>query len=140
MTVISQALFDGASIRCESPSFGDEFASAVADILEHFAPSDGESFFTLLALMPSIDMIGIMPRGFFEHYGPREGLVKLPLDDVLPRITICAAWRADTQLTLPAQRMLDAFSDESAAYVRQPTRRSASPQFSASSPKSRSHQ
>ncbi len=99
-----------------------------------------ESFSTLLALMPSIDMIGIMPHGFFERYGPREGLVKLPLDDVLPRITICAAWRADTPLTLPAQRMLDALSDESVAYVRQPARSSLAPLRAARGLKNRPHQ
>ena len=82
-----------------------------------------ESFSTLLSLMPNIDMIGIMPRGFFERYGPREGLVKVPIDDVLPRITICVAWRADVPLTLPAQRMLDAFTMVGGDYSRKSTHR-----------------
>lgn len=75
-----------------------------------------ESFSTLLSLMPNIDMIGIMPHGFFERFGAREGLVRLPISDPLPRITICAAWRADAPLTQSAQRMLDAFTAEGARY------------------------
>ena len=60
---------------------------------------------------------------FFESYGPREGLVKVPIDDVLPRITICVAWRADVPLTLPAQRMLDAFTMVGGDYSRKSTHR-----------------
>lgn len=78
-----------------------------------------ESFSTLLSLMPNIDMIGIMPQGFYEHYGRLQGLVALPLIDQLAPITVCAAWRADRPLTPQTQRMLDALISESADYLSQ---------------------
>ncbi|TAL55077.1 LysR substrate-binding domain-containing protein [Pandoraea sp.] len=69
-----------------------------------------ESFSTLLGLMPTTDVVGIMPRGFFQRYGPRMGLVELPIEDPLPRISIHAVARADVRLTVPAQRLLDEFT------------------------------
>jgi DNA-binding transcriptional LysR family regulator len=74
-----------------------------------------ESFATLLALMPRLDVIGIMPKGFFDRYGPVMDLVKLPIADVLPHATIHVLHRADTPLTLPAQRLLEAFLAEAHA-------------------------
>lgn len=74
-----------------------------------------ESFATLLALMPRLDVIGIMPKGFFDRYGPSMDLVELPITDALPNTTIHALHRADTPLTLPAQRLLDAFVAEALA-------------------------
>jgi LysR family transcriptional regulator, regulator of abg operon len=71
-----------------------------------------ESFSTLLALMPTLDLVGVMPRGFVERYGPRMGLVALPIDDPLPQTVIHVLSRADTPLTLPAQRLLDALVQE----------------------------
>jgi LysR family transcriptional regulator, regulator of abg operon len=71
-----------------------------------------ESFSTLLALMPSRDLVGIMPRGFFERYAGRMDLLELPIDDPLPTVSIHAVARADSPLTLPAQRLLDAFVQE----------------------------
>ena len=71
-----------------------------------------ESFSTLLALMPSLDVVGIMPIGFFDRYGPRTDLVQLPIEDELSRTTIHVLSRADGPLTLPAQRLLDAFVQE----------------------------
>jgi len=77
-----------------------------------------ESFATLLALMPRLDVIGIMPKGFFDRYGPRMDLVKLPIADVLPNTTIHVLHRADTPLTVPAQRLLEAFLAEAHALRR----------------------
>lgn len=74
-----------------------------------------ESFATLLALMPMLDVIGIMPKGFFDRYAPAMNLVELPIEDALPRTTIHALHRADTPLTLPAQRLLEAFVVEAQA-------------------------
>jgi LysR family transcriptional regulator, regulator of abg operon len=71
-----------------------------------------ESFSTLVALMPSIDAVGIMPQGFFERYARHMGIVQLPIDDPLPRVTLHAVWRADTPLTAPAARLLDALEQE----------------------------
>ncbi|MDR3454924.1 MAG: LysR substrate-binding domain-containing protein [Rhodoferax sp.] len=71
-----------------------------------------ESFSTLLALMPSLDVVGVMPRGFFDRYGPRTDLVALPIEDALPSTTMHILSRADGPLTLPAQRLLDAFVQE----------------------------
>jgi DNA-binding transcriptional LysR family regulator len=71
-----------------------------------------ESFSTLLALMPGLDVIGVVPRGFFERYGPRMGLIELPIDDPLPSTTIHAVSRIDAPLTVPTRRLLDAFVQE----------------------------
>lgn len=79
-----------------------------------------ESFATLLALMPRLDVIGIMPKGFFDRHGPGMDLVQLPIADVLPNTTIHILYRADTPLTLPAQRLLDAFIAEARALRRSP--------------------
>jgi len=71
-----------------------------------------ESFSTLLGVMPHLDVVGIMPRGFFDRYGPRTDLIDLPIEDPLPNTTIHIVTRADTPLTLPARRLLDAFVQE----------------------------
>ncbi|XXA07895.1 LysR family transcriptional regulator [Paraburkholderia sp. A3BS-1L] len=71
-----------------------------------------ESFATLLALMPRMDVAGIMPRGFFDRYGSAMDLIELPIADALPRSTIHALYRADMPLTVPAQRLLESFVSE----------------------------
>lgn len=71
-----------------------------------------ESFSTLVAIMPSLDAVGIMPAGFFEQYARRMGLAKLPIDDPLPRVMLHALWRADAPLTAPAGRLLEAMEHE----------------------------
>ena len=71
-----------------------------------------QSFTTLLALMPTLDVVGIMPRGFFDRYGPLLQLTTLPIEDTLPRLTIHVVSRGDAPLTLPAQRLVDAFVQE----------------------------
>lgn len=71
-----------------------------------------ESFSTLLAILPSIDAVAIMPQGFFFEYASRMGIVQLPIEDPLPRVTLIAVWRADAPLTLPATRLLDALEQE----------------------------
>lgn len=71
-----------------------------------------ESFSTLLALVPRLDVIAIMPKGFFDRHGPLMDFVQLPIADALPNTTIYALHRADTPLTLPAQRLLEAFVAE----------------------------
>ncbi|OLL31461.1 hypothetical protein BTH42_10970 [Burkholderia sp. SRS-W-2-2016] len=73
-----------------------------------------ESFATLLALMPRMDVVGIMPKGFFDRHGPAMDLIELPIADALPSTTIHALYRADAPLTVPAQRLLDAFVAEAA--------------------------
>lgn len=87
-----------------------------------------ESFSTLLALMPSRDVVGIMPRGFFERYAARMDLVELPIEDPLPTVTIHAASRADSPLTLPAQRLLDSFAQEAREHRRRRGGRSDAPE------------
>jgi DNA-binding transcriptional LysR family regulator len=71
-----------------------------------------ETFSTLVALMPSVDAVGIMPQGFFEQYASRMGLIRLPIDDPLPKVTLHAVWRADAPLTAPAGLLLDALELE----------------------------
>ncbi|MCA0325458.1 MAG: LysR family transcriptional regulator [Proteobacteria bacterium] len=84
-------------------------------------PSDGaaratplafESFSTLLAVVSASDYLAVVPHGFFEFYGPRLGIVRLPLHDPLPVLRVCAMWRADAPLTVPAQRLLEALLEE----------------------------
>jgi DNA-binding transcriptional LysR family regulator len=72
-----------------------------------------ESFSTLLSLISGLDLIGIMPAPFFEQVGRHAGIVKLPIDDALPRVTLHAVWRADAPLAAPAQRLLEALEHES---------------------------
>lgn len=71
-----------------------------------------ESFSTLLALMPGLDIVGVMPSRFFERYGKSVDLVALPVDDPLPTTTLHLVSRADRPLTLPAQRLLEAVVQE----------------------------
>lgn len=81
-------------------------------------PIQCESFSTLLSIMTGMDVIGIMPEGFYERYGPRQDVVCLPIEDNLPRNMICAAWRAEAPLTRPAQRLLDEFTLEGLAQAK----------------------
>lgn len=66
------------------------------------------SFSTLLAVLPQMDAVALMPQRVFEAHGARAGLVALPMRDPLPMTTIHAFFRADGPLSLPAQRLLDA--------------------------------
>lgn len=71
-----------------------------------------ESFSTLLALLPSVDAVAIMPAGFYAGYAAPRGLLRLPIEDPLPRVSVHAAWRADAPLTAPAAHLLDALEQE----------------------------
>lgn len=73
---------------------------------------DCESFSTLLAVLPSMDTLAIVPERFYEAHGPRMGLVALSLQETLPATTIHIFSRADAPLSLPAQRLLDTFMQE----------------------------
>lgn len=88
------------------------------DAAENFIPKvrlECESFATLLVLMPRLDVIGIMPKGFFDRYAPAMDVMELPIADELQSATIYALYRADAPLTLPAQRLLEAFAAEAMA-------------------------
>ncbi len=74
-----------------------------------------ESFSSVLALMPAMDVVGVMPRRFFDRYGPRLGLTMLPIEDPLPSPIIHILNRTDGPLTFPAQRLRDAFVHEAEA-------------------------
>ncbi|MGE4336706.1 MAG: LysR substrate-binding domain-containing protein [Pigmentiphaga sp.] len=71
-----------------------------------------ESFATVLALLPALDVLAVMPRRFFDRYGPRLGLHMLAIKDPLPCPTIHILWRADGPLSVPAQRLRDVFIHE----------------------------
>lgn len=71
-----------------------------------------ESFSTLLAVLPQMPTLAIVPRRFYEVHGPRMGLVALGLQEKLAGTTIHLLFRADAPLSLPAQRLLDTFSQE----------------------------
>lgn len=79
---------------------------------------DCESFSTLLAVLPSMNTLAIVPQLFYETHGPRMGLVALSLQETLPATTIHIFSRTDSPLSLPAQRLLDTFLQESVS-VRQ---------------------
>lgn len=74
---------------------------------------DCESFSTLLAVLPSMDTLAIVPERFYATHGPRMGLVALSLQETLPATTIHIFSRTDVPLSLPAQRLLDTFLQES---------------------------
>lgn len=74
-----------------------------------------ESFATLIALMANRDVVAIVPRAFFGSYAAQAALVELPIEDPLPTMTVHAFSRADAQLSVPAQRLLDAFVQETRA-------------------------
>lgn len=75
-----------------------------------------ESFATLLALLPSVEAVALVPQSFFERHGPRMGLVRVPVTDQLPHVTLHAVWRADAPLTAPASSLLDALMQEAAQH------------------------
>lgn len=77
-----------------------------------------ESFSTLLAVLPGMDAVALMPQRFFDSHGPRTGLVTLPITDALPLTTIHLFYRADGPLTLPTQRLKDGFEQEAKALRR----------------------
>lgn len=68
-----------------------------------------DAFSTLLALLPTMGALAVVPRHFFDTHGPRIGLVKLDIAEPLPPTMIHLAIRAEGPLTLPAQRLRDAF-------------------------------
>lgn len=78
------------------------------------------SFSTLLAVLPQIDAIALMPQRFYETHGPRSGLVARSIEDPLPMTKIHAFARTDAPLSLPAQRLLDAIEAQALRMQRQP--------------------
>ena len=77
-----------------------------------------ESFSTLLAVLPGMDAVALMPQRFFDRHGPRTGLVALPITEALPLTTIHLFQRSDGPLTLPAQRLRVSFELEAKALRR----------------------
>lgn len=71
-----------------------------------------ESFSTLLAVLPRVDMLALVPQTFFERHGPPMGLVGIGLEETLPPTMVHLFTRTDGPLTLPTQRLLDAFERE----------------------------
>ena len=78
-----------------------------------------ESFSTLLAVLPGMNTLAIVPKRFHEVHGPRMGLVALALRETLPPTTIHIFSRTDAPLSLPAQRLLDTFLQEAKSFVRE---------------------
>ncbi|MEY3887053.1 MAG: hypothetical protein RL650_1145 [Pseudomonadota bacterium] len=74
-----------------------------------------DSFSTLLAVLPQMQTLALVPRRFYDVHGPRMGLVALELEEKLPSTSIHLIFRADATLSLPAQRLLDAFAQEASA-------------------------
>lgn len=74
-----------------------------------------ESFSTLLAVLPGMDTLAIVPARFHQVHGPRMGLVALELQEKLPATTIHIFTRADAPLSLPAQRLVDTFLQEASS-------------------------
>lgn len=63
-------------------------------------------------MVANLDVVCAMPQAFVERHHARLDLVRIPIADPLPVSMIQAAWRADSPLTLPARRLLDAFGEE----------------------------
>lgn len=78
-----------------------------------------ESLATLLAVLPGTDCLTMVPRRFYEAHGVRLGLAALDLQEHLPATTVHVFSRADAPLSLPAQRLLDAFVQQ-AELLRKP--------------------
>lgn len=76
-----------------------------------------ESFATLLAVLPGMDALAVMPQAFFERHGPRSGLACLQVRDELPATTLHLFTRAEGPLSLPAQRLLDSFEQQARSCV-----------------------
>ena len=70
---------------------------------------------TLLALVPSVNAVAVMPAYFYDSYAAPRGLVQLPFVDPLPTVSVHIAWRADAPLTAPASHLLDALEQEARA-------------------------
>lgn len=71
-----------------------------------------ESFSTLLAVLPEMDLLAAVPKRFYDTHGPRMGLAALPIEEKLPPTTIHLFTRTDAPLTLPTQRLVNAFVHE----------------------------
>lgn len=82
-----------------------------------------ESFSTLLALLSSNDAVAVMPESFYDGYAAPRGLLRLPIVDPLPKVTVHVSWRADAPLGGPAGHLMDALEQEARSLRR--TRRPA---------------
>lgn len=71
-----------------------------------------ESFSVLLALLPTLDCVAVMPRAFVERYGQRMGLAALPIEDALPQTMVHLITSAQRPLTVPAQYLIEALVQE----------------------------
>lgn len=71
-----------------------------------------ESFSTLLAMLPQMGMLAAVPQRFFDTHGPQLGLEALRIEESLPPTSIHLFTRTDAPLSLPAQRLVNAFLHE----------------------------
>lgn len=71
-----------------------------------------ESFSVLLALLPTLDCVAVMPRAFVDRYGQRMGLTALPIEDALPQTMVHLITSAERPLTVPAQYLIEALVQE----------------------------
>lgn len=71
-----------------------------------------ESFSTLLALLVSSDAVAVMLESFYDEYAAQHSLLRLPIDDPIPKVTVHVAWRADAPLGAPAGHLMDALEQE----------------------------
>ncbi|HCH24200.1 MAG TPA: hypothetical protein DE179_07880 [Oceanospirillaceae bacterium] len=86
---------------------------------EGFSPrivAQCESYLSVLAILPSIDAIALVPESIFHQYGTAVGLsqVTVNVSQLLPKVMIHTVWLADTTLTAPAAGLLDAIKQETA--------------------------
>lgn len=71
-----------------------------------------DSFSILLAMLPTMGALAVVPRHFFTIHAPKIGLVALDIVEPLPPTVIHLTTRAEGPLTLPSQRLRDAFEQE----------------------------
>lgn len=77
-----------------------------------------ESYSSLLALLPSMDAVALVPRSFQDRFGATVGLAKIDIAENLPPVRLHAIWRAGTPLTTSAAALLDSLEQEAAAQRR----------------------
>jgi LysR family transcriptional regulator, regulator of abg operon len=71
-----------------------------------------ESFTTLLALLPSLDALALVPQAFLHEFAKGHAVVELPIQDPLPKIKVYSAWRADAPVSTQMAFLLDAIEAE----------------------------
>lgn len=99
----------------DGPGDPAKLGTLVAGLVRPKCTLSCESFMVLLALLPTLELLALVPQSFHVDFCRPRGLVALPLEHPILSLKIYAAWRADAPLTTPASFLLDALELEAAA-------------------------